>query len=115
MTLRKGRHVVKVQLYTATTGSLGQDEVAPSGDPVPVRGNWHDGDTSEREQFGAIDTADARFHIFPPTVWPGDARSRVIFDGDEYDVIGIPRVYRMSAGTAHTEIRLRRRKVAPNG
>lgn len=105
--LTRPRHTVTVQPYKRIPGTVGQDELAPDGDPVAVRCNVHLLSSSELVSFGVREFVDGSITA---TRWPWDENTRITYDGYEYDQDAAAVAYKMGGRTQHFQIGIRRRK-----
>lgn len=72
-----------VQLYTKTTGGIGQNKYdTPVGEPIKVACNVYPL-TTEEETAAGLQSIDTRKVVCD--AWPGDLHCRVTFDGAEWD------------------------------
>lgn len=108
---RNPPHMVEVQPMESRKSPRGVPEDVPVGEPVivpcsvqPVR-EWSTAE--ENRQYG-LQLLDLR-RVFA-TNWPGDHRSLIYFEGDEYETVGDPQHLNMSRRTAHWAITVRRRR-----
>ncbi|NVC23402.1 hypothetical protein E7Z53_08095 [Kocuria salina] len=96
--LTRPRHTVTVQLRESVQDDEGIENLAPVGDPIPVRCNVKPISTVEAEAYGI--TARETYRITARD-WPGDHLSLVAYDGRDWDQHGEPQRHRMSPRTAH--------------
>lgn len=101
-------HVVEVQLREHVQSGRGYPEDVNVGDRIPVRCSVQpvrEWSTSEEYLDKGLQLLDLR-RVFA-THWPGDHRSLVYFEGDEFETVGAPQHNNMSPRTAHWAVTLR--------
>ena len=97
------RHTVEVQPHEPGEDSFGETWV-PVGPRVTVGGSLQPQTSTEE---GAYDIQALELYIFICREWPYGPHTRVYHEGQEYEQIGAPRRYRMSARTSHDDVILR--------
>lgn len=101
------KHVVLVQNFLKTTGSLGQAKYdEPDGEPIRVLCNAHPLD-AELIKTNGLQEHDTR-HLYAD-FWPGNAHSRVTYNGATWEPHGLPQVYDISAAANSVQIIIKKR------
>lgn len=104
--LTRPRHTVQVvNVFTVQDADGAYSEM--EGDPVTVRCNVHPTASSEVEEYGPV-LSDSYTLTVPAGQWPGDERSRVIWEGDIFFQVGRSLKSRMGTRTRHDRVVIQR-------
>lgn len=112
MLIDNGPCTVMVQNRKSVRDEYGSADYVPDGDPISVRCVVHTVDSAELEALG-VQLEDAYRVICRR--WPGDYRSLVIWEGDEYEQVGNVRKYRNGVLSHHDDVLIKRAGVIDNG
>lgn len=112
MLIDNGPCSVMVQNRKSVADEYGSATYAPDGDPILVRCVVNTVDSTEIEALG-IQLEDAYRVICRR--WPGDYRSLITWEGDEYEQVGNVRKYRNGMLSHHDDVLMKRTGATHDG